>query len=73
MPDDLTGRPRTVIKDPAGGIMYVEWEDDGEPQLRQRFVCEECGKAFVAGAEVAYSAAPAPEEEDFSVEEASLL
>ena len=26
MPEDLTGRPKNIIRDPLGKILYVEWE-----------------------------------------------
>lgn len=73
MPEDLTGRPRTVVRDPDGEILCVEWEDGGEPVLSQTFVCDGCGRPFAAEAAVSYSAKPLPEEEDFSSEEVSLL
>ncbi len=73
MPGDLIGRPRNVIKDPCGKVMYVEWEEDSEPALSQRFICDECGRAFVATAKVAYCSEPVPEEEDFSTDSVSLL
>ena len=73
MPEDLTGHPRNVIKDPLGKIMFVEWEEDGEPALVQKFTCDECGRTFIVEAAVTYKTTLVPEEEDFSTDSASLL
>ena len=73
MPDDLTGQPKNVIKDPLGKILFVEYEEDGEPALTQKFECMECGKAFIVEANVSYKVKLVPEEEDFSTDTVSLL
>lgn len=73
MPDDVTGRVRNAIKDPLGKMIYVEYEDDGEPCLTQRYCCDQCGMDFVAEAIVSIKSRPVAEEADFSEEYASLL
>ena len=73
MPEDLTGRPKNIIRDPLGKILYVAWEEDGEPALVQKFECPECNRPFIVEANVSYKVKPVPAEEDFSTDTVSLL
>lgn len=73
MPDDLAGKPKLIVRDPLGKLLYAEYEDDSEPCLTQDFECPHCGRGFRAKAKVEFSAEPLPEEDDFSQEAVSLL
>lgn len=73
MPGDVIGKAQTVVRDPDGKIMHVEWEEGYEPAQTQTYVCDGCGRTFVATACASYESAVVPEEEDFAVMEVSLL
>ena len=71
MPGELIGKADNVIKDPTGRILYVERAE--EPETTERFVCEQCEKAFVVEATISYKTRAEDEEADFGSLETSLL
>lgn len=68
---DFLGKASRLIRDGAGKIIWAEFSE--EPSLEEKFVCEDCGKPFVATAEVSYSSRPEEAELDFEEEEVSLF
>ena len=66
MPEDHIGKVETVVKDALGKILYVEYEEDAEPNREESFVCEGCGKEFIVKPETSYSPKKQEEELDFT-------
>lgn len=73
MPDDLTGKPDVVIKDPLGKILYVDYKKDCEPVNTTTYECDNCFKEFTVKAQITLTAEPVSEEKDFSTEYTSLI
>lgn len=73
IPEELLGRPRNIIRDPLGKILYVEYEEDSEPQLKEQFTCDQCERDFTIELTISAKAKPVEEEKDFSEEYVSLI
>lgn len=73
MPGDLIGRPDSILRDPIGKILYVDYVEDEEPNTAETFVCESCGKTFVVEPIVSYKVKKQAEELDFGEDSVSLL
>lgn len=73
MPGDIEGKASSVVRDALGKALYVGYEEGKEPCSKTEYVCDGCGKAFSVEPTVSYRATKAPEELDFSSDEASLI
>ena len=73
MPGELLGKPDSVVKDALGKILYEDYADGDEPELVERFECENCGKPFVVEATIGFKTKKEDEELDFSEQYSSLL
>lgn len=73
-PEDLLGKPESIIRDALGKILYVEYAElDDEPCFEEHFVCDHCEKQFIVSAIVSYKSKEEDEELDFASEYVSLL
>lgn len=73
MPEDISGKPNVVIKDPLGKILYVDYQKEHEPNNKATYICDNCDKEFVVTATVSLTAEPVSEEKEFSEEYVSLI
>lgn len=73
MPDDFTGRPDNLVKDPLGKILYVDYQTNYEPNPEEHFVCENCDRTFVVDCSITYKVRKESAELDFKEESVSLL
>lgn len=71
MPGQLIGKSATVVKDPTGRILYIDWEE--EPELIEHFECEGCGKSFVVEATIQVKTRFEDEAHDFDELSTSLV
>lgn len=69
----LQGRPKDIIRDALGKILYVTYENDQEPALQEEYICDNCDRPFVVDCTISYKAKAQDEELDFSTTETSLL
>ena len=67
-PGELFGKPKpsSIVRDALGKILYVEYEDNEEPEQQETFECENCGRLFAVEPVVSYKTKEAKEEEDFT-------
>lgn len=73
MPGDLLGKSTTIIRDALGKILYVEYAEDEEPKLFEKYYCDQCDKPFIVEPVVTYKVSKEAEELDFSDPYVSLL
>lgn len=73
MPNDFAGKSKNIIRDALGKILYVEFEDGFEPEQKEKYICDNCGKEFTAQCSMAATTDVIDEAEDFSNEFVSLL
>jgi hypothetical protein len=73
MPGDLLGKPKSIIRDALGKIIYLEYESDSEPAVSEKYFCDECGKPFIVEPVVTFKAKKEIEELDFTEKFVSLL
>lgn len=71
--DDISGKPKNIIKDALGHIIYVDYEEDSEPTLTQKYICDDCNKPFITEAIIKVETRSEEEALDFSEEYVSLL
>jgi len=72
-PNDFTGTPKQVIRDPLKKILYIDYEEGAEPVFEQHFECFNCNKPFVVEASVSFKVKEESPELDFSEQSVSLL
>ena len=73
MPGDLTGEPKTVIRDALGKIIYLEYDKDSEPMSSEKYFCDNCDKPFIVEPVITYKVKKEAEELDFTEKYVSLL
>ena len=74
MPGSLIGQPDEVIKDSLGKIIYEDYYSElREPNMMERFICENCNKPFIIEATVTYKTREEAPENDFQSQYVSLL
>lgn len=74
MPGSLIGQPDEVIKDSLGKIIYEDYHSElREPNMTERFICENCNKPFIIEATVTYKTREETPENDFQSQYVSLL
>lgn len=74
MPGSLIGQPDEVIKDSLGKIIYEDYHSElREPNMTERFICENCNKPFIIEATVTYKTREEAPENDFQSQYVSLL
>ena len=47
-PDSVFGRPKQIIRDTLGHIIYEDYEEGSEPSDTEKFYCENCDRPFIA-------------------------
>lgn len=73
MPGSLIGQPYEVIRDSFGKIIYEDYEPINEPDMIERYICDQCDKPFIIEATVTYKTREEAPEKDFSTQYVSLL
>ena len=73
MPGDLIGKPKTVIRDALGKIIYQEYDSENEPAQSEKYFCDNCEKPFIVEPVIVYKVKKEAEELDFTESYVSLL
>lgn len=73
LPEEHIGKTDTVIRDALGKILYVEYDEDNEPEQSELYCCDHCNREFIVEVECKYKATPQKEELDFTELSSSLL
>lgn len=73
MPEDLVGRTDSVIKDPLGKLMYVDYQEDHEQDLIATYRCDHCDHDFTVEASITFKSKKVDEALDFTNTSSSLL
>lgn len=73
MPGDLIGKPKTVIRDALGKIIYQEYDPEKEPAQSEKYFCDNCDKPFIVEPVIVYKVKKEAEELDFTESYVSLL
>lgn len=69
---DILGKPRDLVRDPLGKILYCGWEGD-EPTLKTQYICDHCNKPFDVELKITATSSDVDEALDFSNVTASLF
>ena len=72
-PDNLLGKPESVIRDALGKIIYHEYEEDCEPMQVEKYFCDNCDKPFTVEPVITFRVKKEVEELDFTDNYVSLL
>lgn len=70
-PSTLLGKPKNVIKDPLGKIIFVQWQE--QPEYKDSFICQYCNREFIAYAQLSLKTTKQQVELDFTNQMVSLL
>lgn len=70
-PSTILSKPKNVIRDPLGKIIFVQYID--QPEYKDSYICDFCNKEFIAIADVNYKAIKQESELDFTTKVVSLL
>lgn len=73
MPGQIVGKPKNLVKDALGKIIYQDWEEGDEAEQEEHYVCDGCGKSFTVKPVVTYTTSTEAEETDFTELSSSLL
>lgn len=74
MPGSLIGQPDEVVRDGLGKIIYEDYyTETREPDMIERYICDQCDKPFIVEATVTYKTREEAPEKDFSTQYVSLL
>ena len=73
MSSTFFGKPKDIVKDALGTIIYVDYPEDKEPVRLESYTCDYCNKPFVVEATVAYKAMEETPAKDFSSPYVSLI
>ena len=65
-PDSVFGRPKQIIRDTLGHIIYEDYEEGSEPSDTEKFYCENCDRPFIAEWDVVVRSKPEEQALDFS-------
>lgn len=71
-PLSLVGKPRNIIRDAIGHIIFADYEEDNQPDLQERYVCDHCNTEFIINAKLVANTEEVSEEENFNDLEVSL-
>jgi len=63
---DILGKPRDLVRDPLGKILYCGWEEDSEPEYKTKYICDHCNKIFNAELKITAVATKEDEAVDFT-------
>ena len=69
----LGGMPTNIVKDALGKLLYVDYENGGEPDYEESFICEQCDKPFEITATLSFKTRQVDDVLDFSSDVVSLL
>lgn len=67
------GKPKNIVKDALGKIIYLEYEEDRKPDFTEHFICDSCNKSFVTEIKLISSTREELEELDFTNPYTSFL
>ena len=74
MPGSLIGQPDEIVRDGLGKIIYEDYyTETREPDMIERYICDQCNKPFVVEATITYKTREEEAEKDFSTQYVSLL
>lgn len=73
MPSEIEGKTEDIIKDALGKVLYVSYREGCEPETTGRYICDNCGKAFVVEPTITYKVRKEAEELDFTNTSVSLI
>lgn len=73
IPDVFFGKTASVVKEPLGKIVYVNYPDETKPNTVEHYICDYCDKPFIVEATVTYKTMTEAPEKDFSTPYVSLL
>lgn len=67
-PDNVLGqaKPESIVRDPLGKILYLEYQEGKEPLAEETYYCDNCGREFVIEVDPRYTSKAQVEELDFS-------
>ena len=72
-PENLTGKPTSVVRDALGKIIYVGYEEGQKPDFHEKYICDNCGQQFVVETDLVCKTMKEEEALDFQNQSTSLL
>ena len=72
-PENILGRPDSVVRDALGKIIYQDNLEDEEPMQNEKYFCDNCDKPFLVEPVITFKVKKEIEELDFTEKFVSLL
>lgn len=72
-PENILGRPDSVVRDALGKIIYQDYLEDEEPMQTEKYFCDNCDKPFLVEPVLTVKVKKEVEELDFTEKFVSLL
>lgn len=70
-PSSLLSRPKNVIRDPLGKILYVEY--DHQADFQDTYICDSCNREFITTVNMTFKVDQQAPQLDFTQKTVSLL